>query len=212
MKKVIFTLTVVFLFQVAPLVGSPNLLTHWKIILIIFTASIVWLSQPALRSEEVKANQKTDNLTTWLILAMVALSTILPELEWAYFKTSKDGTPAGNIAGLLFISGGITIRLWAIRTLGRHFTATVQTSSEQPLVTHGPYALIRHPSYLGAYLAIVGSALLLQSWISLAVAALAMFFAYYHRINTEERTLAAHFGAGYVDYQARTRRLLPGIW
>ncbi|MBK8703680.1 MAG: CHAT domain-containing protein [Saprospiraceae bacterium] len=133
MKKIIFTLIVVFLFQVAPLLGNPNLLTHWKIILIIFTASIVWLSQPALRSEEVKANQKTDNHTTWLILAMVALSTILPELEWAYFKTSKDGTPAGNIAGLLFISGGIAIRLWAIRTLGRHFTATVQTSSEQPL-------------------------------------------------------------------------------
>src|ERR1700730_4699344 len=54
--------------------------------------------------------------------------------------------------GLVLFLGGISLRLWSFRTLGRYFTFTVQTSSDQPVITDGPYRVIRHPSYAGLFL------------------------------------------------------------
>ena len=47
--------------------------------------------------------------------------------------------------GLVLFWGGISLRLWSFHTLGRYFTFTVQTSSDQPVIADGPYRLIRHP-------------------------------------------------------------------
>lgn len=45
-------------------------------------------------------------------------------------------------AGLAFLWAGIALRFWAFRTLGGYFTFTVMTSSDQAVVTAGPYRLI----------------------------------------------------------------------
>ena len=55
--------------------------------------------------------------------------------------------------GIVVMWAGIGLRLWAFRTLGRYFTFRVMTSHDQPVVTNGPYRLLRHPSYAGALLA-----------------------------------------------------------
>src|SRR5258708_8466046 len=51
----------------------------------------------------------------------------------------------GAWLGLAFLWSGIAMRLWSFRTLGRYFTFTVQTSSDQPVITDGPYRFVRHP-------------------------------------------------------------------
>ena len=49
--------------------------------------------------------------------------------------------------GLAAIVGGLAVRLWAIRTLGRFFTSTVMVQSGQTVVEAGPYRVLRHPSF-----------------------------------------------------------------
>jgi len=212
MKKLLFTCVAILLYQVIPLLGAPELLLHWKTLVIIATAAVLWLSQPAIRTEEASTNKTTDRNTVWIILAMAGVSTIVPELEWAYFTQDINGSLLWNTIGLALVGSGILFRVWAIRTLGRFFTSTVQTSREHQLVTAGPYALVRHPSYLGAFVTILGITVLLQAWTGLVVGAAAMFYAYYQRIKVEEAALLAQFGERYAEYVMNRKKMLPAIW
>jgi protein-S-isoprenylcysteine O-methyltransferase Ste14 len=51
---------------------------------------------------------------------------------------------------------GIALRQWSIRVLGRFFSTTVQVTSDQRIVTNGPYSVVRHPAYSGALLTLLG--------------------------------------------------------
>lgn len=212
MKKITFTLVAILLYQIIPMLWAPPLLLHWKMLALIGAAATLWLSQPAIRQQETEPHRNADQHTVWLILAMAGLSTIIPEIEWAYFRNDHTGDPSWNLIGLFLMVGGIGYRIWAIQTLGKHFTAMVQTADTQSLITSGPYRKLRHPSYLGAFVAIVGCAVLLQAWVGVFIAASAMLVAYIQRINAEERALAAHFGSAYLDYRANTWRMFPGVW
>lgn len=60
------------------------------------------------------------------------------------------------VIGLMLLSFGALIRLSCYRTLGRLFTFELSVLKEHRLVTTGPYSFVRHPSYTGAILAIIG--------------------------------------------------------
>ncbi len=212
MTKVFFTLAAIVLYQIIPLLGAPLLLFHWKILAIITIAAALWLSQPTVRKHDVAAHHKTDRYTVLLILAMAGVSTIVPEVEWAYLRTDHSGNILWNTVGLGLMVGGTAYRIWAIHTLGKYFTTTVHADNAQVLITNGPYSHLRHPSYLGAIVAIVGCAVLLQAWIGVLVATAAMSYAYFQRIRAEEEALSTHFGEAYRSYQKRTWRMLPGVW
>lgn len=212
MNKIIFTLSAIFLYQIVPLLGTPDLILHWKMFAIMATAATLWLSQPTLRRHDVDAHRSSDRNTVLLILAMAGISTIVPEIEWAYWRDEHTGSSVWNIAGLTMMAGAAAYRIRAIYTLGKHFSSTVQTGETQELITSGPYRYLRHPSYLGAFVAIVGCAVLLQAWVGVLVAIVAMIYAYIQRINAEEKALESHFGTAYRDFQARTWRMFPGIW
>lgn len=111
-------------------------------------------------------------------------------------------------AALLAMGVGLALRTWAIVTLGGWFTLQVGVTPAQHLVQGGPYRLIRHPSYTGAFLAFVASAILLHAWVAAALGALALGAAFRRRIHHEERLLAASL-PGYRAYMARTGALLP---
>jgi protein-S-isoprenylcysteine O-methyltransferase Ste14 len=114
--------------------------------------------------------------------------------------------------GLGLVGAGLALRFCAIWVLGRFFTATVQVSANQALVTRGPYSRVRHPSYLGSLAAITGHALVLGAPVSAAGAALAMFLVYWRRMAVEEAALCEALGTTYTEYRARTHRLIPGVW
>lgn len=117
------------------------------------------------------------------------------------------------VAALLGMAAGLVLRTWAIATLGGWFTLRVGVTPAQRLVQAGPYHLIRHPSYTGAFLAFVASAILLRAWVAAALGAVALHAAFRRRIHHEERLLAAGL-PGYRAYMARTGALLPrlGPW
>lgn len=72
--------------------------------------------------------------------------------------------------------------------------------------------VIRHPSYAGLCLVLLGIAFAGGSGASLIATVALLAAGFWYRIGVEERTMRAAFGAQYDAYRARTRRLLPGLY
>lgn len=113
---------------------------------------------------------------------------------------------------LIFLWCGIATRFWSFRTLGRYFTFTVQTSTDQPVVTEGPYRFVRHPGYTGILLAVIGLGFLFGNWVSVASILVAVTAGLVYRIRVEERALLQTLGARYRDFAATRKRLVPFVW
>ncbi len=114
--------------------------------------------------------------------------------------------------GIALILVGTALRGYAIRVLGRYFVITVAVGPDQRVVESGPYRLIRHPSYTGALLALLGIALALTNWASLAAIILGNAVGFSYRILVEERVLSRALGQRYIAYMRRTRRLIPYVF
>jgi protein-S-isoprenylcysteine O-methyltransferase Ste14 len=90
-------------------------------------------------------------------------------------------------------------------------SGTIEVGVEQKVISTGPYALVRHPMYVGALVMLVGVPLALGSlWGLLAIVPMTLVIV--ARLLDEEKFLAKNL-AGYSDYQGKVRcRLLPLIW
>ncbi len=101
---------------------------------------------------------------------------------------------------------GLVIMVTGLASLGRSFGIMPRARG---LVTHGLYQWVRHPIYLGEFLAFAGIFTVTMSLYSATV--FAIFIALQlRRMVMEERTLAAAYPE-YDTYCARTSRLLPGV-
>ncbi len=63
----------------------------------------------------------------------------------------------GWLIGSALMASGALIRMACYRELGRFFTWEMSLKKDQNLVTTGPYAVVRHPSYTGTLLASLGT-------------------------------------------------------
>ena len=99
---------------------------------------------------------------------------------------------------------GLCYTLWALIYLRRSFSIMPEA---RRLVTGGPYALSRHPLYLGEAVAAIGIGLPTMGWAGLA---LVMLFlgAQWVRMGIEERVLESEFPE-YAAYRAGVPRYLP---
>lgn len=210
--KIISTLLFIGIAVIVPLLGKPHLLMHWRTGVVVAAIALLMFTQPPVAT--VRATSKDDRHTLWLILGLSIISVAAPIVEWAWFRDNPEATDFPSIAvlGMLLLVAGCAFRLWAIAKLGKWFTTEVKIQPEQPLITSGPYRVVRHPSYLGAYMAFLGLGLVFDAPIGMAFAALCMFWAYRNRIMAEEAVLSRHFGETWLDYAHSRKRLLPAIW
>lgn len=163
----------------------------------------------AVRPEGVKANWGSEVLFRLILGAGALVAGMLSRV--AHSATIRPASCAVWI-GLVLFWGGISLRVWSFRTLGRYFTLTVQTSGDQPVITKGPYRVIRHPSYAGLLLVIMAVGLFNGNWWSLVCVTVATAGGLVFRIRVEERALMQDLGDGYRSYAATHKRLVPFVW
>lgn len=236
-KKSFSILIFLIAFYGIPLFWKPSLLIHWQVIFLATFCVIIFSTQPRISFYESKQRKSTDKNTIWLIIAVSGIGQIMSLIEWAYFTKVKwlvaqfqfplitmgdsnvvtypvlSGLTAMlTKAGALMIAAGTFFRLYAIKVLGRHFTSTVQITDTHFLVSSGPYKYLRHPSYTGAYISMVGSALFLQSISGLLIFGIGMLFIYAIRIKAEEEALIKRFDGAYEQYCQHTSKMFPYIW
>jgi methyltransferase len=82
------------------------------------------------------------------------------------------------------------LRIWAMASLGRYWTARIIVVPDAPLVRKGPYRFIRHPNYLVVVLEIALLPLALGSWPLALGFSLVNAIVLAWRIRTEDTALA----------------------
>jgi protein-S-isoprenylcysteine O-methyltransferase len=166
----------------------------------------VILRPPAASAMERTA---TDRSSTPLLVAGYVAAVVVPI---ALGATGIADVGDAAWLGVALGGAGLALRAWAMRTLGASYTRTLRTIESQPLVTAGPYRLIRHPGYLASLMVWVGAAIAFHSWIAALVVAVILGLTYAWRIRSEEQMLCSAFGPDYVAYAARTARLIPWLY
>jgi protein-S-isoprenylcysteine O-methyltransferase Ste14 len=108
---------------------------------------------------------------------------------------------------------GLGLVLWGRLTLGsQYFVSTpsgAQLFEDHRLVTRGPYALLRHPMYLGILLVGLGGILLYRTWTMVFVGL--HFLGLMRRAWQEEQALAAEFGLQWQAYCRETPPFFPDL-
>jgi protein-S-isoprenylcysteine O-methyltransferase Ste14/Flp pilus assembly pilin Flp len=155
---------------------------------IAFTAFVV-IRGPALR--------RSRKPVAYLVCAAVLVPALLGE-------PSESASPALMVGGELVAVLGCAWMLVAALALGRCFGVLPEARG---LVTHGPYAVVRHPLYLGELAAMTGLLIASPSARNLGAGA-AFLLAQFMRMRLEESALTAEFPE-YADYAARTPRIVP---
>ncbi len=139
-------------------------------------------------------------------LGALAAAIWLPELA-----VSDRRRASCLLAGVTVTGAGIALRQWSIATLGRSFTGHVQIEAGQTVISAGPYRWLRHPSYAGQWLEMIGVGLATGNALSAAICTTVPLAGLTRRICGEERALTTLL-PGYTDYAEGKPRLVPFVW
>jgi protein-S-isoprenylcysteine O-methyltransferase Ste14 len=110
-------------------------------------------------------------------------------------------------AGLTLQLVGECLAIYATATLGRSFCIV---AANREVVISGPYRIVRHPIYMGYFIALIGFVLAHMSIYNVQVFSVILMMQVI-RILTEEQILSAD--PAYRGYQISVKaRLIPNLW
>lgn len=166
-----------------------------------------------LAGGNLSSGVREDRSNRWVI-AVFGVIGLLDAYLPAYTDRKNfwtiDGDTVRWIGVCLFAAGG-ALRIWPVFVLGSRFSGLVAIQPGHTLVTGGIYKGIRHPSYLGLLISMLGWGLAFRAGIGVLLTAL-LIPPLIARMNAEEKLLAAQFGDEYRVYRNRTSRLIPGFY
>jgi protein-S-isoprenylcysteine O-methyltransferase Ste14 len=205
----------VVLFLVA---GTSDYWQAWVLVPVFTVATTVYglyfsIKDPALIERRKQAGPAAEQSMLQKIVATVAFSSTV-----AYFVVSALDRRFGwsHMPPLVSWIGDALVVLayviyYFVSRENTYIGASIRVEKGQKVISTGPYALIRHPKYVGDIVLVVGIALGLGSWWTLAILPIT-FPVLVLRIVDEETTLTKDL-PGYAEYEGKVRyRLVPHLW
>jgi protein-S-isoprenylcysteine O-methyltransferase Ste14 len=173
----------------------------------------VWFaseSRIGLRNRGGRGENLDRGSRAWVVLLYAAGIAAAAALRHVQPGLIDGWTPV--VVGVALALCGIALRQWAVATLGSFFTVSVEVQHDHRIIDGGPYRWLRHPSYTGALLTLVGVSLALGNWIGCLAAALLGLAGLVQRILVEERALASRLGPAWTEFAGQRKRLIPLVW
>ena len=120
------------------------------------------------------------------------------------------GLPPLAVAGDLVVVAGFYLYFLVFRE-NSFASSTIEISADQRVISTGPYAIVRHPLYVGLTVSTLGIPLALGSyWAALLVVPIVALLVW--RLLDEEAYLIDDL-PGYSEYEKKVRwRLIPGLF
>jgi protein-S-isoprenylcysteine O-methyltransferase Ste14 len=198
--------------------GTLNYWQAW-LFLVVWTVSVLAITlylmkrDPGLLERRVAAGpvaeqQKSQQIIQGLASLAFVLMFVVPGLDRRFGWSS--------VPVILVIIGDILVvfGLYSVFLVFKENTFTsaiIAVGAEQKLISTGPYAIVRHPMYAGAFIMLFGVPLSLASWWGL-LPIIPMIVVIVARLLDEEKFLAKNL-TGYEDYCNKVKyRLIPLVW
>ncbi len=196
--------------------GTVNLPSIWLylILRVVFTAASVLAMSEEVARERMRPGKGVKPEPVYNIgttIAWVAHILIVP-LDLGRFHWSAGFPVALQALGVIGTLCAYGMVVWALRH-NEYLSARIRIQSERghQVADTGPYAIVRHPNYAGAFMQSLCSGLVFASWPSIIPMFLHMGLLVYRTLN-EEKVLSKEL-EGYPAYASRVRyRFIPGVW
>jgi protein-S-isoprenylcysteine O-methyltransferase Ste14 len=140
------------------------------------------------------------------IAVVFLLGLIGGVLASVYFPILIWPSPWFGLAGLLPLTLGAWLFVWARATFRRHRTPLMPWRTTSSLVTDGPFHRSRNPIYLSFAMVYLGLGVLLDSPYILVMLVVVVVLFDRFQIPREEEYLRSMFGAAFDSYAAEVRR------
>jgi len=156
------------------------------------------------RAEKEKGQKVVQAVTATVFLADFVIPGFDHRLGWS--SVPGWAAVAGDI--MMMLGFGIVFEVFKANS----FTSgIIEVAADQRVISTGPYAVVRHPMYVGGLILLYGIPLALGSWWGMLVN-IPMTMAVIWRLLDEERFLAANL-PGYAEYRDKVKyRLAPLVW
>lgn len=177
-------------------------------ILTLFITIFFLKKSPELLSRRMQYKEKETTRKPPAFLNLWFLCYVIPGLDFRFHWSTVPVWLVIAANGIVFL-GYIFIIL--VFNENSYASTVIQVEKEQRVITTGPYAIVRHPMYLGLLLMILLTPLALGSYWAIIPALLGIPLNVF-RIIGEEEVLSREL-MGYKDYCLKTRyRLIPLVW
>lgn len=142
--------------------------------------------------------RKRRTVSLIIVFLIIIAENIISREKPHELLSLKEHVSVLAIIGCMLVLTGTLIRFWARGHIER-----------DSLVTAGPYAILRHPLYMGSLLVVVGVLFQLNDWMNWVV--VLPVFTIFHgaAIIYEERSLQKKFGKQWQLYKDKTPAIIP---
>jgi protein-S-isoprenylcysteine O-methyltransferase Ste14 len=155
-------------------------------------------------AETQKSQQIIQGLASLFFIALYIVPGLDYRFHWLHVA------PLVSWVADAFVALGFYIVFLVFRE-NSYTSATIEVSGEQQVISSGPYAVVRHPMYAGAFLLLLATPLALGSWVSIPLP-IPVILVIIVRLLDEEKFLSANL-SGYEAYRQKVPyRLLPYVW
>jgi protein-S-isoprenylcysteine O-methyltransferase Ste14 len=161
-----------------------------------------------------KSNVTTskDKGSLWLLYSLITVGYALS----FYIGATKIGRiyywNTFFAIGMALVVIGLAIRILSLLTLKQFFTYSIAKVENQKIIETGFYKFIRHPGYFGQLIIFLGLSISISNWLSILAMMVPIVVGYSYRIMMEERFMLEQFGDIYLNYQKRTKKIIPMIY
>ena len=199
-------------------VGTLNYWQGWVCLLafsVPATAITVYVAKndPALLERRLKAGPRAEKEKGQKIVQAITSVVFLADFVFPAFdhRFGWSSVPASaSMAGALLMVLGFAITFEVFKA-NSYTSGIIEVAAEQKVVSTGPYAIMRHPMYSGAWIMLFGIPLALGSFWGMLVN-IPLFAGIVWRLLDEEKFLARNLD-GYKEYCQKVKwRLAPFVW
>jgi protein-S-isoprenylcysteine O-methyltransferase Ste14 len=198
--------------------GTFNYWQAWLFIPVFMITMSVYgiyftVKDPALMERRKQAGPAAEQSTLQKIVATIAFASlagvfVLCGLDHRFGWSHMPPFVSWTGDALLVLSFIMFYFVFKENSFG---ASNIRVEENQKVASTGPYAIVRHPMYVGTFVMSIGIALGLGSWWGLALLVISIPVVII-RILDEEQVLEREL-PGYTEYEQKVRyRLVPRLW